>query len=151
MRKLHERPAVDRRPLELWWTCHDELALFGRLAVALSACAIGFAIVGLPHVPLMWPIHHLGLVDPTCGLTCGVVAIDRGDTARAWAFNPASFLVVAATAALLVRLTFGHLTGRCSAFGFGPVGVSGVSVALAFVVLCVNQQRHAGLTIHQLR
>ena len=119
--------------------------------MALSACAIGFAIVGLPHVPLMWPIHHLGLVDPTCGLTCGVVAIDRGDTARAWAFNPASFLVVAATAALLVRLTFGHLTGRCSAFGFGPVGVSGVSVALAFVVLWVNQQRHAGLIIHQLR
>ena len=118
--------------------------------MALVPLAAIFARFGLPNVPLMWPLHRLGLVLPGCGLTRGVVAIFRGDPARAWMFNPASFAVVLLAAALISRLAVTIVTHRwlVPLPGDRLVPILGGG---ALIGLWVDQQSHAALLIHQLR
>src|SRR6266487_3544477 len=75
------------------------------------ACAI-FAVTGPPPLDLHGPLHYLGIMDPLCGMTRGVLWTLRGRLERAWAYNPASLLLVAGALAVLVRAGVGWLTGR---------------------------------------
>ena len=103
------------------------------------AAAPVFAVIGIPPVPVMWPLYRLGVVLPGCGLTRGVVAVVRGDLAEAWRWNPASLLVVAAVAVGMARAGVGVATGRWLAVRVAPrwwliaLGVTAVGV------LWVNQ------------
>jgi hypothetical protein len=60
------------------------------LAAAGLLAAGVLAVVGLPPVDLHGPLHRLGIMDPLCGMTRGVVAVLRGQLGRAVAYNPAS-------------------------------------------------------------
>ena len=96
----------------------------------------------------MWPMYKLGVVLPSCGITRGVTEIFRGDFGRAWRFNPASFVVVAAAVFILGRA----LVKR----PFTPAAITsptlrriGAAVAgAALLALWVNQQLHADFLIH---
>lgn len=79
--------------------------------MVVAAAAAVFAVVGVPHVPVMWPLYRLGIVLPGCGLTRGVVALAAGDVAGAWRWNPASPLVAVGAAAGVVRAGVGAATG----------------------------------------
>lgn len=114
----------------------------GGSAVVVTAAAV-FAVTGIPAVPLMWPLYRLGIVLPGCGLTRGVVAAVRGDLAGAWAWNPASLLVVAAAAAGVARAGVGRMTGRWLSVRVAPrPWLIGLGLA-ALAMLWANQWAHA--------
>lgn len=135
----------------LGWDDRDRWPALTKASVALVALAAVFARFGLPNVPLMWPLHRLGLVLPGCGLTRGVVAIFRGDPARAWMFNPASFVVVLLAAAFMLRLAVTIVTHRWLVPPLPRHRLFPILGGGAVIVLWVNQQSHAALLIHQLR
>jgi len=113
----------------------------GSLVVALAA--VVFAVVGIPPVPVMWPLYRLGVVLPGCGLTRGVVALARGDLAGAWRWNPASLLVVVAVAAGIARAAVGAITDRWLAVRVAPRPWLLALGAVAAAVLWANQWAHA--------
>lgn len=113
----------------------------GSLVVALAA--VVFSVVGIPPVPVMWPLYRLGVVLPGCGLTRGVVAVARGDLAGAWRWNPASLLVVVAVAAGIARAAVGAVTDRWLAVRVAPRPWLLALGAVAVAVLWANQWAHA--------
>jgi hypothetical protein len=114
----------------------------------LAAAAV-LAVVGLPDVPMMWPMYRLGVVFPSCGLTRGIVAIFRGEFGLAWRFNPASFVAAVGALALAAQLLIGR-HARWTRRAVSPmerrIGVGGVVAAV--VLLWIHQQVNADFVIH---
>lgn len=125
--------AVDRHPVLIW------------LAIGGLALATILAVFGMPPVSIHAPTHDWGIMSPTCGLTRGVAAATRGDLATAWAYNPASLLLVGGAIASIARALVGSATGRW--VNLRPAITRGgwIGVALAVVALEVNQQASAAL------
>src|SRR5437016_12090407 len=102
------RPA--ERVRVVTWSPLDRCPALMPLALVGLAVAVGIA-VGRPPFDLHPPLHRLGVMDPACGLTRGVVAAVRGHLREAWAYNPASPAVVAGAVAVLGRHVAGRLSG----------------------------------------
>jgi Protein of unknown function (DUF2752) len=84
-------------------------------------------------------------MDLLCGMTRGTVALLRGRLGQAWAYNPASPLLVAGAVLTLGRWLVGWLTGRWLDATVRRTPAT-VGIVLALVVaLWVNQQAHAAL------
>jgi Protein of unknown function (DUF2752) len=79
-----------RLPFRLRWEQADRHPTLAPLAAAGLLAAGVLAVVGLPPVDLHGPLHHLGIMDPLCGMTRGTVAMLHGQLGRAVAYNPAS-------------------------------------------------------------
>lgn len=94
------------------WETHDRHPTTTRLALVGIPIAVIVAIVGVPPVDIHGPLHYLGIMGPTCGMTRGVMWTARGDLARAWQFNPASLLVIPSMLALTGRSVYARITGR---------------------------------------
>ncbi|MCO6502097.1 MAG: DUF2752 domain-containing protein [Acidimicrobiales bacterium] len=94
------------------WETHDRHPTTTKLAIIGIPIAVIVAIVGLPPVDIHGPLHYLGIMGPTCGMTRGVMWTARGDLIRAWQFNPASLLIIPTMVALAARTTYGKITGR---------------------------------------
>lgn len=118
------------------------------LALGVLAGASTFAIVGLPHLPMMWPMYRVGIVGPSCGLTRGVVEIFRGDPSLAWRFNPASFLVVAASLVLVGRALAGRGGVSLSELSEAARRIGAVVACVGIAALWVHQQLNADFVIH---
>jgi hypothetical protein len=86
-------------------------------------------------------------MDPGCGMTRGVIASLRGQPARAWAYNPASLLVVPGALAVLGRAAVGRLTGRWADVWFHPTRLFWLLAGTMLLLLWTNQQRHAALLL----
>jgi Protein of unknown function (DUF2752) len=115
------------------------------LAAAGLLAAGMLAVVGLPPVDLHGPLHYLGVMDPLCGMTRGTVAVLRGRLGQAWAYNPASPLLVAGALLAVGRWLVGRLSGRWLDATLRPTRLT-VGIAAALVLaLWVNQQAHAAL------
>lgn len=95
----------------------------------------------------MHPLHALGVVLPTCGLTRSTVAIFGGDFALAWQFNPGGFVVVVGAAGVICRWMLGTLTGRWLDVIVPGWRVPVVIAATATAALWLNQQSHAAFII----
>jgi hypothetical protein len=80
-------------------------------------------------------------------MTRGIIAALRGDFGRAWAYNPASLLIVPGALTILVRATVGRLAGRWLDVRLRPTRLFWLLAATALVLLWVNQQRHAALLL----
>jgi hypothetical protein len=134
-----------RLPVRLWWARADRHPMLAPLATAGLLTAGVLAVVGLPPVDLHGPLHRLGVMDPLCGMTRGTVALLRGRLGQAWAYNPASSLLVAGAALTLGRGLVGRLTGRWldATLERTPL-TAGIILALV-LALWVNQQAHAAL------
>src|SRR5699024_10125059 len=91
---------------------HDAMGPFSALMLTGLAVAGILAIIG--GMPFDTPVATLrcGWVAPTCGLTRGSTAIARGALGRAWAYTPASFLVMGVGLLGVARLGWGCATGR---------------------------------------
>lgn len=127
------------------WSEEDRLRPFTALGLLGVGAAGVLAVVGIPDLPLMWPLYRLGIVLPGCGLTRGTVALAEGDLAGAWRWNPASYLVAAAGATLVVRAVAGHLTGRWAHLRVTWRRWHLAAAGLATALLWVNQWRQAEL------
>ena len=134
-----------RLPVRLRWEREDRYPTLAPLAAAGLLAAAILVVVGLPPVDLHGPLHYLGIMDPLCGMTRGTVALLRGQLGRAWAYNPASPLLVAGALLALGRWLVGRLAGRWldATLRRTPLTV-GLTAALV-LVLWVNQQAHAAL------
>src|SRR6266568_964455 len=135
------------RGVELVWAGTDRWPQLGYLAAGGLLAVAAMAVVGLPPVDLHGPLHYLGVMDPACGLTRGVVALARGRLATAWTYNPASPLVLAGGVGALVRLVIGRRTGRWLEVRIAPHRrrLAMLLAALALLGLWANQQQHAAL------
>jgi hypothetical protein len=134
-----------RLPRCLRWERTDRHPTLAPLADAGLLAAGVLAVVGLPPVDLHGPLHHLGIMDPLCGMTRGVVAVLRGQLGRAVADNPASPLLVAGAVLTLGRWLVGRLTGRWldATLRRTPLTL-GIAAALV-LALWANQQAHVTL------
>ena len=121
---------------------HRVLTLFAGGGLIVGSL---LAVFGMPPLELHGPLHHLGIMSPTCGMTRGVAALLRGDARAAWLYNPASFLVVAGAVVVLVRGAVGVSTGRWLTFVVDVTRVGWVAITTVMVALWVNQQAHATL------
>jgi hypothetical protein len=98
--------------LTMRWQSHDRHPTTTRLALIGIPIAALVALVGLPPIDIHGPLHYLGVMGPTCGMTRGVMWSARGDLLRAWQFNPASLLVVPTIIGLTGRALYGKITNR---------------------------------------
>lgn len=107
-------PQTTRRHpvLAFRWEGHDRHPTTTRLILVGIPMTVLLAVVGLPPFDIHGPLHYLGVMGPTCGMTRGVMWTARGDLARAWQFNPASLLVVPTLIGLTGRAFYGRLTRR---------------------------------------
>ncbi|MGH9106768.1 MAG: DUF2752 domain-containing protein [Acidimicrobiales bacterium] len=105
-------------------------------------------MTGVPRLELMWSLQRLGVMGPTCGLTRGVVSIFRGDPAHAWAFNPASFVVVAVAVSALLRACLAVAGKGWAALTLPRSRVARALGVLALLALWANQQAHASFLLH---
>jgi hypothetical protein len=135
----------DPRALRFWWSEADRhQALTGIAAAGLVIAGI-LAAFGLPPVDLHLPLHHLGIMDPACGMTRGVRLVARGDLIGAMRFNPAAPLVPLGGVALLVRHAVGRLTGRWADLRVRWTPTLAAVVLLGLALLWARQQANVDL------
>lgn len=127
------------------WTRDDRLRWLTAATAVLTVAAPVMAVVGIPPLPIMWPLYRVGIVLPGCGLTRGVVALARGDVVGAWQWNPASLAVGALALAGLARSAIGVRRGRWLHIWVRPRWwlISAGTVAVA--ALWLRQYEHADL------
>src|ERR671910_3157979 len=94
-------------------------------AVGLAVGAVPAAF-GMPPVDLHSPLHHMGIMDPLCGMTRGSAATMRGDLREAWWYNPASPAVIAGGLFLVGRWGGGGVPGG---WGDVPGGAAPLGIA----------------------
>jgi hypothetical protein len=134
-----------RLPVGLRWEREDRHPTLAPLAAAGLLVAGVLAVVGLPRVDLHGPLHHLGIMDPLCGMTRGTVVLLRGQLGQAVAYNPASPLLIAGALLALGRWLVGRLTSRWLDATLRPTPRTVGLAAAMVLVLWVNQQAHAAL------
>jgi hypothetical protein len=105
-------PCISSPTLALCWEAHDRHPTSTRLVLIGIPLLVLLAVVGLPPVDIHGPLHYLGIMGPTCGMTRGVMWSARGDLALAWQFNPASLLVIPTMISVTARMVYGSVTGR---------------------------------------
>lgn len=136
------------RTVFLRWENHDRHTALTQLAVVGLAAALLMGVFGQPPYGFHGPLHYLGIMSPTCGMSRGVMWITRGNIALAFEYNPASLLALPAGLVALVRAVFGRFTGRWPNFFFRRNWwMLGLLVAAA-VALTVRQQLHAELLMN---
>lgn len=146
--KVPDAPPSSRRGRRPTATVQRDVRDQHRAFTAVVLAGIGGALVmgrlGVPPLDLHSPLHHVGVMDPLCGMTRATAALGRADLATAWRYNPGVFLLAAAAVAGLARVAAAAVTGTwwwARARGW-PVWVAVLAGAVA---LEVNQQLHAEL------
>lgn len=140
---VQQRPRV--RAVTIEWTVADGLRPVTACALVIVLAAAGMAQLGIPSLPIMWPLYRLGLVAPTCGLTRGVVALARTDFADAWSWNPASYLIGFAVTAVAFRFGAGVWTKRWLHMRLRLTWRLTTAVIVLLVALWLRQQANADL------
>lgn len=129
---LHAEP-VNRHPKLVW------AAGTGLIA------AILLGMLGMPPVDLHGPLHYLGIMGPTCGMTRSVARAATGDLVGAWRYNPAGLLLVAGALACIARAALGWRTGRWLNLHLAISRRGWWMIALTLVALTIRQQLHVDL------
>ena len=139
-----------RRPPQLSWSWDDHDSLRPLTVVTVLACgaAAAMAIFGLPPVDLHGPWHYLGVMDPLCGMTRAVRLLALGQVRQALEYNPASPLLAALGAVVLLRAGIGWAKGRWLRFEVHTSPLTLTALAVLVGLLWAHQQAHATLLMH---
>lgn len=130
------------------WEGHDRHPTTTRLALVGIPLVVLLAIVGLPPVDIHGPLHYLGIMGPTCGMTRGVMWAARGDFVRAWYFNPASLLVIPTMVLLSVRMAYGRIAGRWLNLHIRWHPWLWIITTVLILLLTIRQQLHVDLLVN---
>ena len=133
------------RAISVQWSdrdAHRWVTIGAPVGLAIGAA---LAIFGLPPVDLHAPPHYVGIMDPFCGMTRGVVALLRGNLADALGYNPASPLVVLAGLGGIARGLAGTLGNRWLTLRARRTRLLVVAVGVAVVALEIRQQINVDL------
>lgn len=122
------------------WEAHDRHPTTTRLTLIGIPLVTLLALVGLPPVDIHGPLHYLGIMGPTCGMTRGVMWTARWDLARAGQFNPASLLVVPTLIGLTGRAVYARLANRWLNLHIRWRPWLWVIPALLILILTIHQQ-----------
>lgn len=115
------------------------LAAAGLLAGALMAA------FGLPPINLHGPLHHVGIMGPTCGGTRSVYFAMMGDWTTSLRYNPLGVPLVIGAVFLLLRSAVGAVTRRWLTVHLRWTRPMVIGVVVAVLALWVNQQLHVDL------
>ena len=130
------------RRMLVWIEAHDRHPTWTGLALVGVPLTILVVVFGQPP-PGLNLLRYFGEVGPTTGMTRGVMWFARGDLTRAWAFNPASLLVLPSVGLLLVRAAYGRLTGRWINVSFPRRRWPVIAAGVLLILLTVRQQINA--------
>jgi hypothetical protein len=131
----------------LYWEDYDRHLAMTQLAAVGLVAAVLMAVFGQPPYGFHGPLHYLGIMSPTCGMSRGVMSFTRGNLALAWEYNPASLLVVPAGLVAFTRAVFGRVTGRWLNLRVRWNWWIGGLLIAALVALTVRQQLNADFLI----
>lgn len=127
------------------WEDHDRHPMLAIVALVGLPLALLLAVFGLPPVDIHGPLHYLGVMGPTCGMTRSVMWFTRGQIATAWDYNPAGLLVVPGGLMVLARAVLGWSTGRWFEITVSRRRWLVAALVLAGIVLTVRQQLRVDL------
>ena len=128
------------------WATLDAHPTWCRWVVAAAFAAVSLAAFGLPPISIHGPLHFVGIMGPTCGLTRAVRFVALGDIAAALRYNPSVLLLPGMALAVLARTGVGRLTGRWLELSIRWQSVRvALPVAVAVAVLTIRQQANVGL------
>ncbi len=136
--------------LAVRWEGHDRHPTITRLVLIGIPFVALLAVFGLPPIDIHGPLHYLGIMGPTCGMTRGVMWTARGDLARAWQFNPASLLVLPTMIGLTGRAIYGKITSRWLNLHIRWRPWLWIIPALLILLLSVRQQLNVGFLLANL-
>lgn len=125
------------------WAAVDRCPHLLRIALVGGLGAAALALFGLPPVDLHTPLHHLGVMDPLCGMTRAVRFLARGDFRNAWRFNPGVFALALATAFVIARAAIGWRRGRWFEISTGRPRAAITIAVVAVAALELHQQLNA--------
>ncbi|MQA85385.1 MAG: DUF2752 domain-containing protein [Streptosporangiales bacterium] len=121
---------------------HRVVTLFAVAGLAAGALLAAF---GLPPVELHGPLHHLGIMGPTCGATRAVRLAMMGEWGSSFQHNPIGIPLVAGAVFLVLRTAAGALTGRWFNVRIRWTRLTIAVVVVAILALWINQQLHVDL------
>jgi len=116
-----------------------------KLVLAGGTGAVLLALLGLPPLSIHGPLHFVGVMDPLCGMTRAVRFVARGELAKAWRYNPASFLLAFVAIGGGARWVAGRATGHWWNVVIVSRRRTAALFALPVAALWVNQQLNASL------
>lgn len=133
--------------MALSWENYDRHSAMTQLAGVGLVAAFVVAVFGQPPYGFHGPLHYLGIMSPTCGMSRGLMWLTRGNLALAWEYNPASLLLAPAGLVAFTRALFGRATGRWPNLRIRWNWWIGGLLTAALVALTVRQQLHADILI----
>lgn len=139
------RQVRQRSPLGVWWSDVDRHPHLAWVAVVGLVVAAVLATFGMPPVDLHLPLHHLGVMDPMCGMTRGVRLVARGDLTGGMRYNPAAPLVLLGGIVVIIRQVVGSLTGRWADLSVRWTPALLTATAVAVALLWARQQANVDL------
>lgn len=134
-----------RSPITVTVERTDRHRILTVFAVAGLVAAGLMAAYGLPPVELHGPLHHLGIMGPTCGGTRSVRFAMMGDFGTSLRYNPLGVPLVLGAAFLVVRTGVGAVTRRWLNVRIRWTRSLVIIAVLAFLALWINQQLHVDL------
>lgn len=139
--------ADPRKPgwIAVGWEDHDHHRWLARTAAAGVVLAIAMAVFGLPPVDLHGPLHYLGIMGPSCGMTRATRHLARFEMTTALAYNPAVLLVAFGGVFALGRSVYGWRTGRWLSIHIERRRPVVVVAVVLLVALTVRQQANVEL------
>lgn len=136
---------VEVGPLTVSWEQHDTQRSLTTAALLGLSAAFLLAVFGLPPIDIHGPLHYVGIMGPTCGITRGVMWFSRGELSTAWTYNPLSLLMVPGAALLMGRAGYGWWSGRWLQVSVRRDHRLIALVVLGVILLTIRQQLHVDL------
>lgn len=92
------------------WVGEDNFRWLAWLVAAGVVASGALAVFGMPPIDLQGPLHVLGLMGPTCGMTRAVRHLALGQVALALRYNPAVAVLPVTVLAVTGRVLYGAAT-----------------------------------------
>ena len=130
---------------QVHWVGEDNYRWLAGLMVAGALVSVALAVFGMPPVDLNGPLHVLGVMGPTCGMTRAVRHLALGEMSLALRYNPAVPVLPVAVVAVAARFLYGVATGQWLELKLRWRWSPLLTLGAVLVALTVHQQLNSEL------